>query len=65
LRAVDAAGAASGLGAILKRRGVPTLVPSMDAASGATDAVRWAASQPKKLMSNESQGNLSPSLKFY
>ena len=48
LRAVDAAGAARGLGAILKRRGVPTLVPSMEAASGATDALRWAVVRKAK-----------------
>jgi hypothetical protein len=50
LRAVDAAGAARELGAILKRGGVPPAVPVQTPASGATDAVRWAASQPKTPM---------------
>jgi len=52
LRAVDAAGAASGLGAIFMRGGVPSAVPVQTPASGATDAVRWAAPQPVWLMSN-------------
>ena len=43
LRAVDAAGAARGLGAILKATVCQGLYRSMEVASGATDAVRWAA----------------------
>ena len=43
LRAVDAAGAALNLGAILKCAGVPVAVPIQTPASGATDALRWAA----------------------
>ena len=42
LRAVDAAGAARELGAILKLGSVPLAVPVQTPASGATDAVRWA-----------------------
>ena len=42
LRAVDAAGAALNLGAILKCAGVPVAVPIQTPASGATDALRWA-----------------------
>ena len=43
LRAVDAAGAARGLGAILKSVLCQGLYHSMEVASGATDALRWAA----------------------
>ena len=43
LRAVDAAGAAPGLGAIYAAAPCPRSYRSMEAASGATDAVRWAA----------------------
>ena len=43
LRAVDAAGAAPGLGAIFDGGAVPSPVPVLTPASGAPDALRWAA----------------------
>ena len=43
LRAVDAAGAAHGLGAILQRGPCRQPCRFMEVASAATDAVRWAA----------------------
>ena len=43
LRAVDAAGAARGLGAIYASVLCRRSCRSMEVASGATDAVRWAA----------------------
>ena len=46
LRAVDAAGAARGLGAIYTAVPCPRSYRSMEVASGATDALRWAARIP-------------------
>jgi len=46
LRAVDAAGADPGLGAIFGGGAVPSSVPVQTPASGATDALRWADLNP-------------------
>ena len=46
LRAVDAAGAARGLGAIYTAVPCPRSFRSMEVASGAPDAVRWAGLVP-------------------
>ena len=43
--AADAAGAAPGLGAILKRGGVPSRVPVQTLASSAAESWRWAAEE--------------------
>ena len=45
MRAVDAAGAAPGLGAVYARGFVPMVMSILTLASGATDALRWAACQ--------------------
>jgi len=44
--AADAAGAASGLGAIFCGRRVPPAVPVQTPASGAAESWRWAAANP-------------------
>ena len=53
MRAGDAAGAARGLGTISACRLVPSVVPVQTLASGAPDAVRWAATVARALFMRE------------